>query len=106
MLDSDDLSQMRADLTDVRGDHEVSISIRRGTTTLPAQAVRITRSGSGRRAQGEAQEETQAQALVFGPPTLNIQPQDRFTTGGVLYEVVHVRPNRSASTVAEAMIRS
>jgi hypothetical protein len=35
---------------------------------------------------------------------LDVQPQDRFTVDGVLYEVILVRPNRTAATVAEARL--
>ena len=40
--------------------------------------------------------------IVCGATTLDIQVDDRFTTGGVLYRVTLVRPNRSADTQAEA----
>lgn len=105
MLSDFDRGQMREDLVSVRGDRETAITIRRGSGSLPAQRVRITRAGGGRKAQGQEAEEAQIGALVFGPVDLDIQPGDRFTDGGLLYEITVVRPNRSASTVAEAVIK-
>lgn len=104
MLSAADWTAMTADLAAVRGDNPLSIVIRRGATTLTAQTVRLARAGgSGQRAQGAASQEARGRVLVAGPPTLNIQPDDRFNDAqGVLYRVVLVRPNRRASTVAEA----
>ena len=104
MLSAADWTAMTADLAAVRGDNPLSIVIRRGTSTLAAQTVRIARQGaSGQQAQGQWTEEGRGRVLVAGPPTLDIQPEDRFNDGsGALYRVVVVRPNRRASTVAEA----
>lgn len=106
MLTSDDFKQMRDGLAEVHGDHEMSIVIRRGAATLPAQKVRVTRSGGGRTVQGEAGQEAQIGALAFGGPDLDIQPGDRFTNAGLLYEVITLRPNRVVSTVAELKVVS
>ncbi|MCL4295680.1 MAG: hypothetical protein KJ077_08130 [Anaerolineae bacterium] len=105
LLNSDDLAQMRSDLAEVRGDRETSIVIRRGSTTLAAQPVRIAGAGSaqGREADGDASQEVRGRVVVLGGITLDIQPGDRFNDeNGVLYVVSFVRPNRSAAVIAEA----
>jgi len=98
-----DWTQAAADLAVVRGDNEVSLTIRRGGTTLDAQAARIARTGGGSVAQdGQARESRGRVVVLFGTDG-DVQPGDRFNDGdGVLYEVVVVRPNRRAAVVAEA----
>lgn len=106
LVSAGDLAQMQADLAAVRGDREETITIRRGATTLDGQAVRIARAGgSGSvRESGEAQE-SGSRVVVMGGVDLDIEPGDRFNdAGGVLYQVVLVRPNRAASVVAEAEV--
>lgn len=103
MLSEADWEAMAVDLAAVRADNPTSIVIRRGATTLAAQTVRIARQGaSGLRFAGAASEEVRGRVVVAGPPTLDIAPGDRFNAGGRLYRVVLVRPNRRASTLAEA----
>jgi hypothetical protein len=96
---------MKADLEDVREDNEVSITIRRGSTTLAAQSVRIANlgTGAGRRDSAGAQE-SRGDVVVMGPTTFDVQVDDRFTSGGRLYRVKLVRPNVKAAVMAEAEV--
>ena len=48
MLNASDLLSMEADLEAIRGDNEISIVIRRGSSTLEAQSVRIAYDYVGR----------------------------------------------------------
>jgi hypothetical protein len=82
--------------------HAVSLVIRRGATTLAAQAGRIVRDEVARDLRGEGSQAAAGRALVFGGPALDIQADDRLTVGGVLYTVTFVRPDRTVETVAEA----
>jgi len=105
MLRDGDLEQMRRDLAEVHADREVSITIRRGTATLGAQSVRITRIANvvGRvYQQGTASMESRGGILVSGGAELDIEREDRFNAGGGLYRVRYVRPERAAGTQAEA----
>ena len=98
---------MQVDLLAVRSDREESVVIRRGSTTLAAQTVRIARAGtaSGQRADVGTLEEAQQRVVVLGGITLDIRPGDRFNDlAGILYEVVAVRPNRRAAVMAEARV--
>lgn len=104
MLTSNDWLRMKADLVQVRGDNEVAITIRRGSTTLSAQSVRIANVGSGGRRESAGAEESRGNVVVMGPTTLDIQVDDRFTSGGWLYRVKLVRPNVRAAVMAEAEV--
>ena len=101
-----DWTQAAADLAAVRAENEVSIIVRRGTTTLTSQVVRIARTGGqGLVRQGMATQESRGRVVVMGGTGLDIQPDDRFSDGdGAIYRVVLVRPNRRAAVVAEAEI--
>jgi hypothetical protein len=101
VLNADDLTQMRADLLEVRDDNDVSIAIRRGGTTLSAQTVRIARTGRGGKRDSAGGQEVRADVIVLGGTTLDIQVDDRFTVSGVLYRVIFVRPNRTVAVMAE-----
>jgi hypothetical protein len=103
VISSDDLAQMQNDLADMRADNSVSLVFRRGETTLPAQTVRIARSGGrGSFRSGAASEEARGQVIVTGPTSLDVQVDDRFTYSAVLYRVTFIRPTRTVDTVAEA----
>lgn len=105
MQTADDIAQMKKDLAEVRGDNEVEITIRRGTTTLSAQKVRI--AGGGNQAAllaTEGAEESQKGVVVLGAIDLNIQVADRFNANGMLYAVDFVHPNRRSRTEAEAHV--
>ena len=103
MLTSNDWARMASDLTTIRDDNPVSITIRRGSTTLAAQTVRIAQTGMmGRQVDSGPAQESRGGVVVVGATTLDIAPDDRFNAGGLLYRVVLVRPNRRAAVVAEA----
>ena len=104
MLTAADRARMTAGLRTIRDDRAVSIVIRRGSTTLAAQTVRIARGGN---AQAGAADVAGVQAaiqpvVVAGDATLDIQPGDRFTVGGVLHEVTAIHPNRDHGAQAQA----
>lgn len=96
---------MAEDLSAVRGDNEVSITIRRGVTTLIAQPVRIARLGQrGAELAGSVANQTEQAVVVLGSTTFNVRIGDRFTHQSALYEVTAVRPNRMAAIIAEAKL--
>lgn len=104
MLTDADRAYMTAGLLAIRDDRPVSIAIRRGNTTLAAQTVRIARGGN---VQAGVTDTDGLQAavgavVVVGDATLNIQPNDKFTVNGALYEVIAIHPNREHGTQAQA----
>lgn len=101
MLNSDDFTQMRADLKMVRDDHPISITIRRGTSTLAPQTVRIAQRGKGRRHQSGQASESRSDTILMGETSLNIQVGDRFTVDGVVYEVVFIPVTRYGAVDAD-----
>jgi hypothetical protein len=103
VISSDDLTQMQADLQAVRDDNPVSITIRRGSSELAAQTVRVARiGGQALVSTGTGTQESKSRVIVVGSTSLDIQPGDRFTVASRLYEVNFIRPNRTVATVAEA----
>lgn len=102
LMNSGDWAAMASDLQAVRDDNAVSITIRRGNTTLAAQTVRIARRSGYQRRDSAAATQATTSVVVLGTVALDIQVADRFTHQGLLYEVEFVRPNRRAVTVAEA----
>lgn len=99
-------SNLRTELLRVRADNAVSITIRRGATTLDAQTVRIARLAQQAAVVGSNLESTLQRVVVMGDTDLDVEVGDRFTTGGDLYEVTAVRPNRLSAVVAEARLVS
>lgn len=103
LMTTGDWAAMQADLTAIRDDNAVSITIRRGNTTLAAQTVRLARAGRANRPlRSESGTRATTAVVVLGLPTLDIQVEDRFTVAGILYEVDYVNPNRRSRTEAEA----
>ena len=107
MIDANDLLEMQADLLAVRGDNASSIVIRRGTTTLAAQTVRVAGAGySERRSNSGTTLEARNAVVILGATTLDVQVDDRFTltvaTKPVLFRVTWVRPERRVATMAKA----
>lgn len=104
MLTDADRAQMTADLAAIRDERPVSIAIRRGSQTLPAQTVRIARGGNVQAGStdAEAMQAAFAPVVVVGDASLNIAPGDRFTVQGTLYQVVALHPNRDAGVQAQA----
>jgi len=97
--------EMAADLAEIRAENPASITIRRAGVTLSPQTVRIARlEFMGRRADAGGLEASTGMVVVSGLPAMDVQPADRFTVGANVYEVVFVRPNRRASTQAEARL--
>ena len=104
MLTASDRAQMTADMQAIRNDRPVSIAIRRNGATLAAQTVRIARGGN---IQAGVTDTDGLQAavgavIVVGDAALDIQPNDKFTVGGALYEVTAIHPNRDHGTQAQA----
>ncbi len=96
--------QIKVHLRDVRADNENSIAIRRGSTELAAQAMRIEYAGSrGWRLQSDAARAAQQAVFILGEPDMNIAVEDRLTYNGILFRVVFIQPNRLAATIAEAV---
>jgi hypothetical protein len=105
MMRAGDWQRMAADLAAVRDDNAVTVSIRRGAVTLPAQSVRIARAGTiAQRSDSGGLEQSSGRVVVVGDTALDIAIGDRFNVGGDLYQVDFVRPNRRAMTVAEARL--
>lgn len=104
MLTADDRTRMSADLQAIRDDRPVSIAIRRNGTTLAAQTVRIARGGNMQASvtDSEGLQAAVGAVIVVGDATLDIQPSDKFTVGGALYEVIAIHPNRDHGTQAQA----
>lgn len=100
-----DWAAMTADLAAVRDDNAVSVTIRRGNSTLAPQTVRVAGAqGAGQSREQRSDGATQATGFVtiLGAPNVDIRVDDRFSVDGILYEVVYVHPNRRATTQARA----
>lgn len=104
MLTSDDRAQIAADLASIRDERPVTVAIRRNGATLAAQTVRIARGGSiqAGTTDGDGMQAAVGAVIVVGNATLNIQPGDKFTVAGALYEVTAIHPNRDQGTQAQA----
>ena len=104
LLTAADIARMKLDLAEVVADNDVSITIRRGATTLSAQTVRVERQGRAKAQKGDtpSSEESRADIVVLGDVTLDIQKDDRFTLSGAKYRVLFVRPNVLIGIQAEA----
>jgi len=104
VLTEADRARMEADMLEIRNDRPVSIAIRRGTVTLPAQTVRIARGGNIQAAASDtdAVQAAVGAVIVVGDKTLDIRPGDRFTVGAALYEVTAIHPNRDQAVQAQA----
>jgi hypothetical protein len=100
-----DLQSIRKDIGKIIGENSQSLVIRRGTTTLPAQTVRVERKGNATLIRQDGSESTIASVTVLGDTTLDIQADDRFTLNGQLYEVKFVRPNQQVCVQAEAILK-
>lgn len=104
MLTSQDRARMTADLQAIRDDRPVSIAIRRNNSTLAVQTVRIARGGNVQAGvtDTEGLQAAVGAVIVVGNADLDIQPNDKFTVGGALYEVIALHPNRDHGTQAQA----
>lgn len=103
MLSADDWTAMQQDLAAVRGDNEVTLTLRRADTTLAAQKARVAgKNMLARRFDNTAGEESRTTVTLLFAVDADVQPEDRFTLDSRLYRVVAVRPNRRAATTADA----
>ena len=97
-----DFAEITTIRTDMRADRPMSLSLRRGESTLTTQNnVRVARLASGSRNRSESGSEMRGGILVTGATSLNIAVDDRFTYSGRLYRVKFVRPNKDTGTQAE-----
>lgn len=103
LMTLDDWAQLQSDLEAMRSDNAVSVALRRGATTLAAQEMRIAQAGrqAARLALGEL-EASILEMTILGDASLDIEPGDRLTVDGVLFEVTTVAHNRRAGTRARA----
>lgn len=100
-----DWTTAQADMRAIRGENEVSLAIRRGSSTLTAQDMRIEYAGArGSRLQSDAARAANQAVFILGEPDMNIQPDDRLTHDGKLIRVVFVQLNRLAATIAEGVV--
>lgn len=100
-----DWTQAAQDMRAIRAENEVSLAIRRGSSTLSAQDMRIEYAGTrGYRLQSDAARAAEQAVFILGEPDMDIQPDDRLTYDGHLLKVVFVQPNRLAATIAEAVV--
>jgi hypothetical protein len=89
----------------IRARNEVSLSIRRGSTTLSAQDMRIEMAGPrGARLQSDAARAATQAVFILGEHDMDIQPEDRLTYEGHLIRVVFIQLNRRLGTIAEGII--
>jgi hypothetical protein len=104
MLTSEDRTRMSADFIAIRDDRPVSIAIRRNGATLAAQTVRIARGGNIQAGTTDTDglQAAVGAVVVVGDVALDIQPNDKFTVSGALYEVIAIHPNRDHGTQAQA----
>jgi len=97
--DADLYTARKGDVAREIDDEATSIVIMRGGADLAAQTVRLLQN-SGQTyddAGSEGGEQSEADLVVLGESTLNIQRADRFFADSQLYEVVYVfpaQPNR------------
>lgn len=93
------------DMRTIRKDNEVSLSFRRGETTVSAQLMRIEIAGPrAQRSMSDAARQANQAAFILGEPDMNVAIKDRLTYADVLLEVVFIQPNRRACTIAEAIV--
>ena len=82
--------------------HNLSIVVRRGETTLPAQRVAMKQNSMAREPRTESAQSNHGRVLIFGAAAMNIAVGDRVTFENTLYEISFIRPDRTVETVAEA----
>jgi lipopolysaccharide export system protein LptA len=103
MLSDYERAQMANNRAALIDDAPASVVIRRESTTLAAQQVRIVRSG-GRASQpsGSGTSAAHHMTLIYGEATLDIQRGDRLTYHDQVYRVTAVRPSKLGGVAAEA----
>ena len=89
----------------IRARNEVSLSIRRGSSTLTAQDMRIEYAGSrGMRLQSDAARAATQAVFILGEPDMDIQAEDRLTYQSKLIKVVFIQVERQFATIAEGEV--
>ena len=89
----------------IRAENEVSLALRRGSSSLTAQSMRIEYAGSrAAKMQSDAARAAEQAVFILGEPDMNIQKDDRLTYDGHLIRVVFVQLNRLAATIAEGVV--
>ena len=95
----------RGRLRAIRARNEVSLVIRRESSTLAAQDMRIEMAGSrGARLQSDAARAATQAVFILGEHDMDIQPEDRVTYETHLIKVVFIQLNREFGTIAEGII--
>lgn len=98
-------AQVEKDMRKIRAENEVSVALRRGTSTLTAQDMRIEITGTrGFQVQSDAAREARQAVVILGEKDMDIARDDRLTVNGQVYRVVFIQPNREACTIAEAVV--
>lgn len=101
--DSDLAVVRQGDVTREIADESTSITIARAGTSLSAQTVRLLQPPARGQDQGATGgEESQADLVVLGTVSLDIQRGDRFLVSGELYEVIYVAPGQANRVEAKA----
>lgn len=104
ILNSDDWDEITADMDSIRGDNEVSLTLRRGEVDLPVVLARVTgKRSQGRMYRTQTGTESQVNIHVLFPVGTDVQPDDRFTYNGRLYRIVSIQPNTRAKVGADAI---
>ena len=100
-LTASDLATIEQNITVLIADHPLQAAFRRGTSTLPAQTVRVVASGKGNRRETDAAASSHWPLTLLGNKALDVQPGDRFNDySGQLCVVKTVHPDRRAFTQA------
>lgn len=105
-MTADVLARIKAAFMAVLQDNAQQIAIRRGGATLAPQTIRVAPYGREipHPKSSGGLEATQRTVVVNGLVTLDIQPFDRLTWEGQLFEVYHVLPDRRLATMALARL--
>ncbi len=106
ILTSGDYLAMQQDVTLLINENPTTLILRRGSSNLSPQTVRVELKStiSGAVSEFGPVRQVRATVVILGTTTLDIQPQDRFTHQGQMYRVNVVDPNRQIGTQAEAYL--
>lgn len=92
-------------LRKIRQRNEVSLTMRRGSSTVSAQSMRIEYAGTRAfKLQSDAARASNQAVFILGEYDMDIQIEDRITYNGKLIRVVFVQLNKIAGTIAEGII--
>lgn len=99
-----DWTTIEKDIRKIRQEDEVTLALRRGSSSVSAQAMRIVHAG-GRawKLQSDAARQAQQAMFILGEKDMDIEVGDRLNYFDLLVEVVFIQPNRQAFTIAEAI---